>query len=397
MDKKNIFIRFCILQGTYWSFYASFVGYITAYMISKGMSNTTLSLIVSAFMLTSFAGLLFWGRVSDAMKTNKKVFILGSVSATMLAIGVFSLADSVKLMAVLYPLFGFMVAPLATLLDAWVIASFPEKADAFGQSRAFASGSYAVVMLLVGQMISHFGYRVMIAATLFFLSFTIVNAVAIPDVERANRTSKKASLADIKKLGNSRPYMLLILILFLTGMCIAPINNMKIVIMQNVGGDVAYVGLDSFIGCLMQLPFLVMSGRLIRIDPKKRLVMIVFAQSVMALITLAAVSPAMVIIGSIFNNIGVGIVLPTMREITEASVGNELKNTAHSLADAAYNNVSAMLALTYAGALSDFYSIKTMIVVSLVIELVTLGIALINMKTFSNHTEYGKASLISTQ
>ena len=176
-------------------------------------------------------------------------------------------------------------------------------------------------------------------------------------------------------------------------------KNMKIVIMQSVGGDVASVGLDSFIGCMMQLPFLVLSGKLIKIDAKKRLAMVAGVQVIMAAVTFLAVSPSMVIMGSIFNNIGVGIILPTMREVTQKNVPERLQNTAHSLADAAYSSVSAMLALTYAGSISDLFSVKAMVGVSFIIESVALIIAIVNLrernynKTKKYAIQYGTADI----
>lgn len=379
--EKRRFGGFCILQGTYWSFYASFIGYITSYLLARGMSNTHLSWIVSAYMLTSFAGLMFWGRMSDRLRTNKNIFLLGNAAAAFLGVLVFSFAGSTAAVAVLYPLFGFMVVPLATMLDSWIMQSFPQKADAFGQSRSFASGSYAVVMLMIGQLIARLGFRIMLAATLFFLTVTVANALTLPDVAKEKiMKEKKSSVAEYRLLAGIRPYRVLLAVLFLTGLCLAPVNNMKIVIMQSVGGNVASVGLDSFIGCMMQLPFLVGAGKLIRIPAKKRLVMVAGAQVIMAALTMLATSPAMVIMGSIFNNIGVGIILPTMREIAQNEVPEHLRNTAHSLADAAYNSVSAMLALTYAGAVSDLFSVRAMVAVSLSVETAALLLAVRNAR-----------------
>ena len=65
MKRKAVFARFCMMQGAYWSFQAAMVGYYTAYVISCGMAPSTWGLIMSANLLCSFLGSIFWGRWVD--------------------------------------------------------------------------------------------------------------------------------------------------------------------------------------------------------------------------------------------------------------------------------------------------------------------------------------------
>ena len=51
MKERRIFIRFCVLQAAYWSFYAAFPGYISAFALSQGISTSLLGVILAANML----------------------------------------------------------------------------------------------------------------------------------------------------------------------------------------------------------------------------------------------------------------------------------------------------------------------------------------------------------
>ena len=48
MKERRIFIRFCVLQAAYWSFFAAFPGYISAFALSQGVSTSLLGVILAA-------------------------------------------------------------------------------------------------------------------------------------------------------------------------------------------------------------------------------------------------------------------------------------------------------------------------------------------------------------
>lgn len=235
MKRKAVFARFCVMQGAYWAFQAAMVGYYTAYVIHLGMSPSTWGIILAANLLCSFLGSLFWGRWVDRRQASKRYFLLGNASALLLGSALFFLADVLPAVAVLYPLLGFMAGCIPTTLDAWVIASFPERRDAAGRARSCATLSYAVVMLLTGQLIARLGYAVMPVATVLLLSVSISTALFQPECRSLSRQDAQAPAAQPRQLLKSRRYVLLVASLFFAGMAIAPINSMKAVVLEREG------------------------------------------------------------------------------------------------------------------------------------------------------------------
>ena len=61
MNRRK-FALFSMLEITYWGFHASFVAYASAYLISRGVSSTAMSLLISGFMLCAFVGSMVFGR-----------------------------------------------------------------------------------------------------------------------------------------------------------------------------------------------------------------------------------------------------------------------------------------------------------------------------------------------
>ena len=67
---KKTFFSFAVMDSLYWAFYACFVGFITTYLLTCGMDNAVLSIMLACFMGASFIGAFFWGSICDKAKTN---------------------------------------------------------------------------------------------------------------------------------------------------------------------------------------------------------------------------------------------------------------------------------------------------------------------------------------
>ena len=352
------------------------VGYYTAYVISCGMAPSTWGLIMAVNLLCSFLGSIFWGRWVDRRQAAKQYFLLGNISAAVLGCALFFLADCFPAVAVLYPLFGFMAGCIPTILDAWVIASFPERKEAAGRARSCATLSYAVIMLVTGQLIARLGYSVMPVATVLFLSISIGTALLQPEYRNVSGQNKSIPTAQPKQLLSSKRFVLLVLSLFFAGMAIAPINSMKAVVLECMGGDVTILGWDSFIGCIIQAQFLIFSRCLLKIRAEKRLLLGMVTPLMYALMVAVAQNPAMIIAGTVMNNISFGVLYPTMREMTEQNVNPALRNTAHSVVDVAYGSLSGMIATSWSGVILEKAGTTVLGISSAAIQLIAIGCCL---------------------
>ena len=83
---KTVFVRFCILQAAYWSFYAALPAYISAYILDRGMSASVLGILLAIQMGSAFAGSVFWGRFVDRKQASRRFFLMGVASVACLSI-----------------------------------------------------------------------------------------------------------------------------------------------------------------------------------------------------------------------------------------------------------------------------------------------------------------------
>lgn len=378
MKERRIFIRFCVLQAAYWSFYAAFPGYISAFALSHGISTSLLGVILAVNMLCALSGSLVWGRWVDKNKASRRFYLLGNGAALFLGLLLYFLGDSPLILLITYSMFGFMTGPIPTTLDAWVIAAFPHKADAAARSRAFGTLGFAVVMLSMGQLIVRFGYWTMPTAALLFMAVNFVVAPFQPkgrgDEENIIRAQESVAPGESpRQLLSSRRYMLMAAAVFFTGMAIAPINTMKLVLLENVGGDVSVLGWDSFIGCMIQIPFLMLAGKIRHVRSEKRLLAGAGFAMLYTLFVIQAGNPFGVILGTICNNISFGILFPTMREMTEESVSAGLRNTAHGIIDVSYGSLAGMLATAWSGVILERSGIAAMGSICIIMQTIAIS------------------------
>lgn len=380
MTNERLLIHFSLFDGLYWAWNASFCGFITTYMLQCGMDSTVLSLMLAAFMLLSFLGAFYWGGMCDKLRTNRKVFLVAFAVSAILAFVTWFLSGSVLMLAaVLYPLAGFLISPLGANIDGWMLREFHLDAALYGRARAIGSAGYAVAMLVVGQIVNHFGF-IMLPVCFGVLSLLVfilaLSAQESPYGEKA-RTLKPANPSGLLKIG---PFLFLLLILFFTGLAISPVNNLKNVLLESVGGNVGTIGIDAFLGVMLQAFFIFISGKLTRMPKHFRLFLVAFMVLLTMVCVIVASSPFFIIIGTLFSNASYGIMLPTMREITEDTVPEELKNTARSLTDAVFGNFAGILALLYGGWMMDSFGAKSVAWLGLVIMVVPVLMAMVKMR-----------------
>ena len=377
MMSRKQFFGFAALQISYWCFHASFICYASAFFLDNGISNTAVSLLLAGYMLCSFLGSIVWGSVCDALGTNKKVFLLGLTVSAVLIGFIYAFGSNAALMAVAYPLLGFFFLPQSANSEAWLLSACHHDQNVYGQIRSTPSMAYAVWAAIMGRWIDVKGYSVMLIGAAAFFVAVVAAALILPDAVPAQNASKsRISRMDVAALFGNKAYRRLIVLLFLVGLAIAPINNLKIIVLESVGGTVSHVGFDSFASALTQVPFIMLAGWLARIPLRTRYTVMTAMPLVMILLCLFAVSPAMVIAGSVAYNMAYGVLLPTMREVTEKNVQENLRNLGHSLSDAVFTSFSGVVSLIYAGAVVDGLGVKAMMIISAAIAASSLVVSL---------------------
>lgn len=366
-------IGFGLLEGLYYSYFGTFYCYITTYLLSCGMPDPVLSEMLSVNMFCTFFSALSWGRVCDRFQSNRKIFVLEFTAAVLLGCAVYLTAErSITVSAFIYPLFGMTLMPLSSNIDAWVLRSIDKDAQKFGKIRSSGPAFFAFSVLFQGILIRHFGYILLLVIPMAFAIAVLVLAFRLP--EAPYRTEQAVpqygfgkTLSELCETMKIREWRQMIVLSFFFGLAVMPINTLKTVLIQNVGGDVGVLGLDSFFGAILQGVFIYISGIADRLSSHIRLLLVSVCFLLTCGLTFSAASPILIIAGTTIYNIGYGIMLPTVRQINEKAIPAGQKNTAHFISDSVFTSFSGVVALAYSSWLMDHFPIKSVPAVSTVI------------------------------
>lgn len=376
MNKRS-FVLFSVLEIAFWGFHACFLGYASAYIISKGTSSTVMSLLLSGFLLSAFVGSMIFGRLCDSLQTNKRVLMPCMALCYALMLMIYFFAESAVMLALCYPLMGLFFQSQGANVDAWVLSGCSHNQKIFGKIRSMPSLFYAVISVTMGALISRFGYVMMLLGATLFMMLLLLSAALLEDAHAISTTARRSmDGADVRRLFSSEPYRHLMLLLMFIGMAIAPVNNLKIILLENVGGNVSHIGVDCFVSALTQVPFIAMAGVISLIALRRRFMTMAFLPLVMILLVRVAVSPMMIFAGSFVYNVAFGVLLVTMREVTEKYVDKDLRNLGHNLSDAVFNSFSGVVSLLYAGAVADRFGVNAMITLCLAVGVIPAVLSL---------------------
>jgi Arabinose efflux permease len=375
MTKKQLALRFGMIEAAYWSIFATFGSYITTFGLSRGYSQSSVSIMVAIFMIGSFTGQFVLGSFCDKLRTNKKVFLLGISAACFLQLGMYFFTNQI-IFSILYGLYGFMLGPMGSILDTWMLKCIDYDGVIYGRSRSAGSAGYAIVILIMGILIGKFGYFLMPICSTAFIAITFAFSVVTQDSPVEQETRDSISMKNIMSIMRIPMYLLIIIMTFFIGLAISPINSLKIMVLKSVGGGVAIQGVDSFFGCVSQFMIFFFSGGLAIIPAKKRLLGCSLLIFLAISINLLATAPWMVIIGSVILFGSYSVMIPTAREIVRKNVAYEYQTTANGLVDAFYGSLAGTISLLYAGVLADTFSIKFMIFVSQLLAVIPIIIIL---------------------
>lgn len=373
MKLNNVIVRkFSLLQISFWAFHALYLGYILAYMVECGASDSMVSLICAGYFITAFLGNLFWGKLCDKLKKNKMIYIINFISAIIYGLFIYRLAQiNIMIACLLYPMIGFFTHTLTSMLDAWILRCITHMPESYGTIRGIGSFANAIFMLLGGQIVKIIGYRIIAIAIIIFGILSIIIASTIPDGKYEIKEENYSDF-DLKVLLKNKTYIISTLIVGVLLFAVAPINNQKVLLFRNVNSGVQMIGVDSFCSIAFQSIILLFASKIRKFNPRLRIFVFSVLECMMIFLTYIAQNPYVIVLGSVFNCIGMGICLTTIRQTTEETVPLEMKNIAHNLQDGLAFNLSSFLAMIYSSLVIDNIGLKSVIRTSFILSIIVI-------------------------
>lgn len=368
-EEQRGIVKFRMMQISYWCFYGAFCAFAIAYFTACGMDAKQVGVLASGFTAGALVGQWVFGWFCDKLHTIRRVFVAVGVLSYLAVVAIFIAPKTMPVIAPLYFLLGFLQSPLPTMLDAWILNTYPTQPQRYGEIRAWGSLGYAVFMMFFGSVIQHFGYGVSLVAAGILMGSLLVLACRMPD--RAVQTARGTASAE-RSLWKNGPFLFVILVGFLIGLASSPLMQFNALYFNAVGGTLSHQGIALCTSALLQVPIMLSARRMVHIPVRIRLMISAGMYVLCCVLIATARTPLQIILANVFQGVGYGLWLPTLREAVFSTAPRSMASTAQGICDAVTVAVAGIVSSLIAGNLIDSMGIAPFMVVCILTQLLTV-------------------------
>ena len=374
MKNNRIRTGIFLLYPVYEIIQAPFI-YITSWALDSGFREDLLSILIGISFAAAFAGQFLWGILSDRIRSTRKIFLLCMLLSAVDFAVVWS-ARSDAVFAVSYTLLGLFVSPMLSIIDAWALDLFDYEGTSYGNARSVGAAGFAAAMLGMGYAIRFCGYIMIPIIAVLFSLIAFVIGLLLPDKKGSRSSAQGMSAADFAAIMQARGFLFLMVIIFLLGLTIAPPNNLKIMLIQQAGGDVSIMGVDNFLGYAVQAAMFAVAGHL---HPRRPYLMF----ALFILMTAAGLASAafaadiwMIFLSTLLIYAAWSVQITLLRQIIAAMVPERFHTTAISVSDAAFTQLSGFIGLAGGGVVLGMFNLKTLMLLCVAVSLLSFVLML---------------------
>lgn len=260
-------VGFCGLEFFYWAAQSG-SSMMAMYLQNRGLSAGEVGQLSSFLAFIGIFAPPIWGMVSDKLRSVKKVLMLCMAASALfwLASPAVFHATSLALAWVMFPLFRFFNGPTNALLDSWIVrAAHADRRMSYGSIRMFGSLGFAIVSIAYTALIRNFSDEVMFVGYAAAVVPMLLIAVFMKDDHQSKRSLSLGEMrAGIRQLMRSFPYVTFLLFNIALYMPVNASFTFLPYLIESIGGDTSMVAAILGIKALMEIPLLLLSGRLIK-------------------------------------------------------------------------------------------------------------------------------------
>lgn len=264
-------VRYGLVQAAYWSGFCMIILFASAYLLDAGLSNAHIGIVIAAGgALSAVLQPVVAGAADRSRRIPLRVWaaglgtVIAAVAAILLVPGLHWL-----LTGVFFGLLILTVQLLQPLINALGMAAMARGVPVnFGVARAAGSGAFALVSVGAGWAVASAGtvmVPLMIIAfqvVLIFMTLTFVYRAGPAVVRQDQVDDVRPPVAPMTRARWLRFFGLLAgIVASMTSH--AMINNYMLQIMRYHGGDTGEMGTAVMIAAVMELPVMMLWGRVV--------------------------------------------------------------------------------------------------------------------------------------
>ena len=284
MPQPTSFDRSIFLSKALYFLFFSAVGalmpFLVLYYEQLGLTGRQIGLLTGVAPLVTMLSATFWGGLADATRQHQNILTGTLIGATLTAPFFLTTAQLLWLLGLVI-IFGCFTAPIMPLIDNAVLGFLGSQSRRYGKVRLWGAIGFGVSPPIVGVFVEQGGIKwaFMVYLGLILSCILLSRLLPISPAESADQTSDEPDIdkpsksetrqptgsfwQDFRTLMQDRAWVLLLSVVFISGMSSAVMHNYLFLYMNHIGSGEGLMGLALSVAMVGEISMFVFSERLL--------------------------------------------------------------------------------------------------------------------------------------
>lgn len=371
MLHKSVNKACSMLQCMFWITYCLAFGFLVAYLSSVGYSKTVIGLVIATLATVSILVQPLYGYLSDKFFDIKKILFCCLFVASISVVLIPFASKNIITLFLLCIVLGASEYGLASLVDCWCIKLSAKYPVNYGLSRAIGSSGYAITALIFGNILARVDMQILFyihfitCAICLLIIFNIEGVKPLKDNAIKQKTDYKKDIALLLK---DKQYVIFVICATMTFIGASATSSFLINLLTLNGGTAEHLGYALFMQAGSEVPFMIMSAKLIKkFNIKFLIVFSLFAYIIKYIAPVLTTSVWGIVFLQSLQGISFGIFLTSAMKYITLISPDGLQNTATTLAVAVYGGVGNIAGNAIGGLIADNFGVKMVYILSAIL------------------------------
>jgi MFS family permease len=355
--------------------------FIVVFLREQKLDSVLIGTILSVNSFIGIFGQSVWGKVSDKIKSVKKVFLF-CLAVSSVTYGILLTARTALAIGVVLAVDTFFRSGVASLLDIWFVqCTYGDEQVSYGSLRLWGSIGFALVVMFYGRIAEGTSVRIIFPFYFFFVLVTLTiglfinyggtNTARSPGIRRLNGG----------RLFSNAYYVVFVLFIFMITLPNNPSQTFLPELFEQVGGNMGQYGLMHSIKAFIEVPFFFFGKKLLdRFGSKKIVIAASLTYTLQHLLFAISRTPLQVIMTQMLLGPAYSLYLLGMLYYIHELAPEDLKASAQTLAGALGSGLSSIVGNFGGGLFIKYVGLRLMYGLGFVSNIFTISMFLLSFK-----------------
>jgi len=336
---------------------AVYVSYFPLYFEHLGYSKTEIGLLYAFGPFIGIAANLFWGILSDRLRTIKSILLIvlgGQFASALIVQNVHTFASLFITMLA----FNFFYMSINPLNDSQLLIAAKQMKRSYVSLRVWGSIGFSFSAVCVGMILSALGAGRTVLVAMCTIGITFLIGLNLRD---RTASKQKFQAKELLAIIRSRQFLWFMLLVLLVSISHRVNETFLGIYMAELGADSSMVGLAWMVSALSEIPILFLLGKYGH--KLKELPLLAFASAAYAVrFCLVAVSqvPLALIGTQLMHSISLGIFMVTAVRYLQQLIPDEYRASGQALYAVVWTGMAGFISGSAGGAIYDACGAQTL-------------------------------------